>query len=128
MSSERGSYRVDPNNGVLRRHRLPPHKLPAPPRALSLRVARVLGPQALEKRLDRLREARVRTGLRDPGRVAARRGHGEKREDGDAGGLPLVGDVRVKARRGEVAGAFLPVVGIIRSKIYIENPMHMVSG
>lgn len=120
--SERGvAYRVDPNDGVLRRHRLPPHKPPVPPRGLRLGMPRVLRLEALEQRLDRLREALVRRGLRDPGRVAAGGRHGEQGKESDTRGLALVGDVGVEGRRREVALAALPAIGVVRAEVDVED-------
>ena len=77
--------------------------------------------EALEQRLDGLREALVRRGLRDPGRVAAGGRHGEEGEEGDARGLALVGDVGVEGRRGEVALAALPAVGVVWAEVDVED-------
>lgn len=106
---------MDPNYRVLRDNRLSAHKVPIPPRAFGLGHPGVLRLQTLEQGLNRLREARVGSGLRCPGCVTTRGGHGKQSEHGETRGLPLKGHIGVEARRGEVALSNLPPIWVIRT-------------
>ena len=81
---------MDADDGVLGLDRVPAHKLAVPFAVLGLREAAMLGPEALEERLDGLGQPRVGGGLGGPAGVSAGGGHGEEGQDCDAGGLVLI--------------------------------------
>lgn len=110
---------MDPDNRVLRRHGISAHKPSLLGRILRLGVPAMFRPKPFKQRLDRLGETGIRSRLRRPDRVTARGGHGEEREDRDAGGLPLVRNIRVEACRGE--GTLSYTVLIIRTEVDVVD-------
>lgn len=108
---------MNPNNRMIRLDRIPTHKLPIPRCLLGLRKPAMLGAQALEELLYRLRQTLVGRDLRDPRGVAARRRHSEQRQNGDARRLVLVRDVGVPPRGGQFCGLALRAVEVIRAEV-----------
>lgn len=112
---------MHPHYGMLGRDGLPPHKLPSPPRILRLWMSVVFRPKPFKKRLYGLGEARVCCGLRSPGCVATSWWRREKSEERDAGGLPLVGYVRVVTRWDEPVPQALHSVLTVRAEVDVMD-------
>jgi hypothetical protein len=108
---------MHPDDGMVRLHRLPPHKLAVLPRPVRLRIARMLRPQTLQQLLDGVAKALIGDCLGRPACITARRRDGKECQDRDAGGLVLVGDVRVVARRRELCGARLRAVEVVGAEV-----------
>lgn len=112
--------RVHAHHRVLRLDRLAPHVLAVAPGIFGLREPAVLRAQALEQRADRRRQALVGGRGRGPGGVAADGRDAQQSQDGDAGRLVLVRDVRVVARGGQ------PVVTLARAVLVVRAQVNVV--
>lgn len=84
---------------------------------VGLRVAAVLGTEALEQGLDGWRETVVCSCLGGPCRVSAGLGDREQGQDGDAWGLVLVGDVGVVAGGGEFVALVAVAVLVVWAEV-----------
>lgn len=111
--------RVNPNDRVLGFHWFAAHKQAVTAGAFCLGKAGVLSAEVFKKRLDGRGKTGIGGSLGLPCGVASCRGHREQSQDGDPGGLALVGNVRVIAGRGEtVASAAVPVF-VVATQIYV---------
>ena len=108
---------MDPDDGVFRLDGGPSDKVAVALGTFGLWEAAVLGTQALEEGLDGLGETCVGCCLRGPACVASCLWDGEEGQDGDSGGLALVGHVGVVSYCGEFVAPVAVAVLVVGAEV-----------